>query len=166
MINSHKEIEQLLQKMPEGILIVDLEGKVKFMNTELASVLPFEDIDSYDALQQKVFSIYIEGETIEDTTETSKRQKTADKLRTLDRKNCVCLQDMIDDGDWNMDFDHYYELSLQLSHESAATDENSRIITQIRKQEVMYMNKPAKMLVIRNITFIIEFEKVKNEGRY
>ena len=30
----------------------------------------------------------------------------------------------------------------------------------------MYMNKPAKMLVIRNITFIIEFEKVKNEGRY
>lgn len=28
------------------------------------------------------------------------------------------------------------------------------------------MEKPAKMLVIRNITFIVEFEKVKNEGKY
>lgn len=29
-----------------------------------------------------------------------------------------------------------------------------------------YQEKPAKMLVIRNITFIIEYEKVKNENRY
>jgi len=32
MIASHKETEEILQNMPEGIAIVDLAGEVKFMN--------------------------------------------------------------------------------------------------------------------------------------
>ncbi len=32
MIASHKEAEQILQNMPEGIVIVDMSGEVKFMN--------------------------------------------------------------------------------------------------------------------------------------
>ncbi len=32
MIASHKETEQILQNMPEGIVIVDMTGDVKFMN--------------------------------------------------------------------------------------------------------------------------------------
>lgn len=47
-----------------------------------------------------------------------------------------------------------------------AADETSRVFTQIRKLDIHYQERPAKMLVIRNITFIVEYEKVRNENKY
>ena len=76
----------------------------------------------------------------------------------------ISLQDMIQDLEWTSDIDRYYELKLSLLHDEAPQEE--RVVTQIRKQQVTYMERPAVMLVIRNITFIVEFEKVKNEGKY
>jgi len=40
------------------------------------------------------------------------------------------------------------------------------VITQIRRLDIVYMDEQATMIVIRNVTFIIEYEKIKNESRY
>lgn len=37
--NTQKETEELLEKLPEGILIVNEEGIVMFMNSELSQVM-------------------------------------------------------------------------------------------------------------------------------
>ena len=63
MIASHKETEHILQNMPEGIVIVDNNGDVKFMNQELISVLSLE---GKRGMRQKIVTIYLEGDAIED----------------------------------------------------------------------------------------------------
>lgn len=45
-------------------------------------------------------------------------------------------------------------------------DIEERIFAQIRKVRIQYMSKDAQMLLIRNISHIIHYEKVKNENKF
>ena len=63
---------------------------------------------------------------------------------------------MIEDKGWSKDEDRYYEMFIN----------DQKIVTQIRKLDIFYQQIPAKMIVIRNINLIVEYEKIKNENKY
>jgi signal transduction histidine kinase len=83
------------------------------------------------------------------------------------------LQQMIDDPEWCIDEERYYILEMDLGEDEGSPNYNKdegegppRVFTQIRKLDIHFQEQPAKMLVIRNITFIIEYEKIKNANKY
>ena len=83
-------------------------------------------------MKQKIFAIYLESEE-----EATGYKKQLTKKAATQGEALVSLQDMIDDMEWSNDSDRYYELKLSLLQQEARQEE--RVITQILKQEVTYM---------------------------
>jgi len=137
--------------MPEGILIVCKEDdKVEFMNEELREVLNMQlETEEDDGLKAQIFRKYDIVQEIKDTASDAQSGAT-DSLLSLIRGQ-----------DWNANEDRYYELEFQ-----QVKDEDSRIFTQIRRCHIDFNERPATLLLIRNISHIINYEKVKNVGKY
>lgn len=62
---------------------------------------------------------------------------------------------------WKPNEDRYYELEFQ-----QVKEEDSRVFTQIRRCHIDFNERPATLLLIRNISHIINYEKAKNVGKY
>ena len=97
------EYDQILEKMPEGILILGKDNKVEFMNVELRDVLNLdleEECDefscSYKGLHAKIFKKY---SLVEELHQNDKSNLNTDSLISL-----------INSKDWSPDEDRYYEL--------------------------------------------------------
>lgn len=88
---------------------------------------------------------------------------TEDLANIKDEKYSYCIHTLIENEEWPNDDDRFFELDI-LGCE--VTREIDRVFTQIRKVTVNFKGQPAMMLLIRNITHIINYEKAKNEGKY
>lgn len=74
-----------------------------------------------------------------------------------------CLHTLVEDKDWGADEDRFYELDICGCE---AKRDEERVFTQISKRRVRLHEQNSTMLLIRNITHIVNYEKAKNEGRY
>ena len=142
--------------MPEGILILGSDNKVEFMNVELRDVLNLDVEDDLDeemctnkGLHAKMFKKY---SLVEELHENDKTDQHIESLISL-----------LNSKDWGPDEDRYYELEF---FGSMAIKDEDRVYTQIRKSEIEFNEKPATLLLIRNISHIINYEKSKNVGKY
>lgn len=80
---------------------------------------------------------------------------------------------MIQCTEWNFNEDRFYELDLSaagpftsLENDGLDIKDEDRVYTQIRKAAIEYNERPATLLLIRNITHIVNYEKAKNVEKY
>ncbi|TNV87448.1 hypothetical protein FGO68_gene5960 [Halteria grandinella] len=149
------EYNKILEKMPEGILILSREGEIKFMNMELRDVLNLQYADKDEdkqGLELKMFKKYNLVEELSSPQEEEEQEHSSESLNNL-----------IECEDWKVDEDRFYELDIFGFQPEKDED---RIFTQIRKAKVEYHEQEATLLLIRNITHIINYEKAKNVGKY
>ena len=99
------EYDQILEKMPEGILILGKDNKVEFMNVELRDVLNLdleEECDEFSCsnkgLHAKMFKKY---SLVEELHQNDKTEQNIESLVSL-----------INAKDWCPDEDRYYELEF------------------------------------------------------
>lgn len=91
---------------------------------------------------------------------------TIDKS-TYEKEELVSLQQMIEDNSWKESEERFFEVILELPTESTKDYvERNQFFLQIKRVHVQYSNRPAIMIVIRNISLIVEFEQIKSENKY
>ena len=81
----------------------------------------------------------------------------------------ISLKEMLDSDFWNENEERFFEIVIPAKEENDEQGERhdeDRIFIQIRRLKVQYNQQPAKMIVIRDISLIIDFEKEKNENKY
>jgi signal transduction histidine kinase len=115
-----REYNQILEQMPEGILIINKRGKIEFINEELRDVLNVEEAgQESQGLYVKMFKSY----NIEDDIDNFKED------------DCVsdCIHTIVEDDEWQEDEDRYFELDICGCE---TTQDEDRIFTQIRKLKI------------------------------
>ncbi|CDW84159.1 histidine kinase-dna gyrase b-and hsp90-like domain containing protein [Stylonychia lemnae] len=154
-----EEYHQILENLPEGILIAKDDDKAIYMNQELKQFLNVTG-DNYDAgLILKLFKKHCFNNT------GSPLKEEDLPLRNSEQNifQSTSLQEMLSQKDWCKENDQFYELEL-VSGEQC--DDEERIFTHIQKLEIQYKQKSAQMIIIRNISHIIHYEKAKNQNKY
>jgi signal transduction histidine kinase len=109
-----------------------------------------------------MFKRYLENES------PKSKFPTSDGYQEVATEEKDSLLTLIESADWKLNEDRYYE--LEMSSESSEQDhvvlDEDRVYTQIRKVAIEYNERPATLLLIRNITHIVKYEKSKNVEKY
>ena len=145
-----KEYKQILEKLPEGILIIDDKHDTRFMNSELRDVLNVSEQNENEGLRREIFKIYTIEEDLQLQNSGAKEES---------------LQSIIENADWKQADEQFCELKMAAKEEEGV-DEEMRVFAQIKKLDLQFRQKPAIMVIIRNISHIIKYEKAKNENKY
>lgn len=75
----------------------------------------------------------------------------------------MSLEDLLEERDWDKQDENFYELDIS---QGETFDDEERIFTHIQKMDIHFKDKPAQMIIIRNISHIIHYEKAKTENKY
>eukprot|EP00347_Sterkiella_histriomuscorum_P020341 403338179 len=176
VLNIKEEYQQILEKLPEGILIAVEDEAAEYMNQELKQFLNIAGENYERGLAQKLFKKLnmnnedhnhtesnIEGGKIHTTQLESTK---INDIRCVKPQHLTSLQDFLIDKEWSKEGDHFYELNVQQEQHVQQFEEEERIFTHIQKLDIFFKQKPAQMVIIRNISHIIHYEKAKNENKY
>ncbi|CDW87979.1 pas pac sensor hybrid histidine kinase [Stylonychia lemnae] len=159
-----QDYQRIIDNFAEGILIANEQGKISYINQQLKSFIEYtENNDRSETLNKKIFkAYYLHAESQEE-------------------EKWLSLMDIIQDQNMQIDeqdrylYRNYFELvgpDSQSSHESGnnlsqeSQNKEDMWSVEVQKFNIQFNRQDQMLIIIKNISSIINYEKHKNDSKY
>ncbi|CDW75602.1 pas pac sensor hybrid histidine kinase [Stylonychia lemnae] len=162
------DYRNVIENFPQGLIISNSDGKVHFINNHLQHFIDYDlsysEMKRQESLDSKIFKRYCFQNAESNISLPHKKDADSDlnMMSLLD----ILKDESIEDSQ-KIFFDVIMTENVQLHQATDSTQTGDDCLTvEIQKVQVQFSNQQAQLIIIRNITSILSYEKQKNDQKY